>query len=75
MFIIESEKMHQGGLVEWESYYRLRHLTTHNYLALGSTITENEEVENRRLKLVSEVSKAGSFKFELIYSTLTSRNQ
>ncbi len=34
MFIVESENLTEGGYVEWNKYYRLRHLTTNWYLAL-----------------------------------------
>ena len=71
MFVIETENMSVGGLVEYEKNYRLRHLTSHYYLALGSNINEVEGVVNRRLKLEKDVKNAGLFKFELIYSTLT----
>lgn len=34
MFVVESENMLYGGLVEWDKSYRLRHLTTNQYLSL-----------------------------------------
>ena len=78
MFVVESENMQYGGIVEWENQYRLRHLTTNMYLSLGVIMKGTSEVEmdekSRCLVLQKQVKKASLFKFELIYSTLVSRN-
>ena len=63
MFVIESEQMNVGGMVEWEQNYRLRHLTSHSYLSLGANINQIDNVTNRRLKLEKEVQKSDLFQF------------
>lgn len=34
MFVVESEDIRDGGYVEWEKVFRLRHLTTNWYLSV-----------------------------------------
>ncbi len=79
MFIIESENMQKGGLVEWNQPYKLRHLTTGLYLSLGSFVKGINEIEfdekNKILILTKNIKNASFFKFELVYSTLISRNK
>ncbi|EAR92909.2 zinc finger, C2H2 type family protein (macronuclear) [Tetrahymena thermophila SB210] len=75
MFVIESQNMMQGGLVEWDNMYRLRHLTTNQYLSLVVMGTNEVVQDDRCLVLQTDPEKASYFKFELIYSTLISRNR
>jgi len=35
MFVVESKTMDKGGLVKWDKYYRIRHLTSNLYLSVG----------------------------------------
>ena len=34
MFAIESHDMNKGGLLQWDKFYRLKHLSTNSYLAV-----------------------------------------
>lgn len=67
--------MHKGGLVEWDNVYRLRHLTTHCYLSLVVMGTSEGLNDDRYLVLQPDPARASLFTFELIYSTLISRNR
>ena len=42
MFVIESEDITEGGKVQWDKPYRLRHLTTNRYLALDPFYNTDE---------------------------------
>ncbi|EGR30411.1 MIR domain protein [Ichthyophthirius multifiliis] len=79
MFIIQSQNMHKGGLVEWNKDYKLRHLTTGFYLSLGNVVRGINEIDfgeqNKLLVLVKNIKQASSFKFELVQSSLIQRNK
>lgn len=90
MFVIESEHITEGGKVQWDKPYRLRHLTTNRYLALDpfdntdelngddgslNSLMSEQSVTQFRLVAVQEIDQAALFKFELIYSTLNNQRK
>lgn len=81
MFVVESQDMNQGGRVEWGQFYRLRHLTTNKYLVLGQDTSNQATSEvvyhekTRLVELTNKIKQATLFTFEMLYSTLSSRNR
>lgn len=77
MFVIEniedpsSDSFTAGGYVEWKKFYCLRHLTSKYYLQLEHI--EDINIPGYRLVAVPDVLMASRFQFELIYSTINSK--
>jgi hypothetical protein len=45
MFVLESSELINGGKIEWEKHYRIRHYTSNRYLALDPL--EDDEVNKK----------------------------
>lgn len=70
MWIIEHEKLKEGGLVQWNEPYYLRHLSTGLYLG-GKVIDKKDENSNGKIVIDSEISRNNLFRFVPILSTFS----
>lgn len=70
MWIIEHEKLKEGGLVQWNEPYYLRHLSTGFYLG-GKIIDKKDESINGKIVIDNEISRSNLFKFIPISSTFS----
>jgi hypothetical protein len=85
MFVVEGEHVQEGGKVQWDKLYRLRHLSTNKYLTLDRyNIDECEDVDEMpedayvsqyRMVAMNDYKRASLFQFELIYSTLNNQRK
>ena len=80
MFVIEAETMAKGSFVNWKNKYKLRHLLSNRYLSLGdekysSKASSRDLKDLRKPVLVDDCSDAGLFQFQIIYSTLSTKNR
>ena len=79
LFTIQSTNIEEGGLVKWDTPYKLKHLTTNKYLAIdpqkAGSLIEKKNLKGSTLKLVSFEKQATPFSFEMLYSTISSKDK
>ena len=77
MFVIENESMTKGAFITWKEKYRLRHLLTNKYLKMSeeSEKSENQLYDLRKLALADSKKDSMMFQFQIIYSTLSTKDR
>lgn len=75
MWMIEHEDYRKGGMVEWGSCLRLRHLISGRYLSVGDSFMNQINIdENKLLETVSIPTKNTLFEFTILPTTISKSN-
>ena len=74
MWMIEHEDYMKGGMIEWGTPLRLKHLISGKYLSVEMAYSDNSQVEGKLFEMVDSPTKNTLFEFTILPTTISKGN-